>query len=250
MRKKITLVSISVALIAVLVAGMSLAYFTDTTEKKENVFTVGNVDISLDEPSWDADKEHPLTPSQSYEKDPTITVEQGSQDSYVFLKMDMNKFMSLLRLMGMNAYADGTLQGEYQDLSYLNQLLSDKTTAQAIIDKWFGGIEHENWTVLNLPEIQQTIQNAVTDADIKNLEIVLGYNDVVSAGDEVTFMDSFTMPATVTSEMLEASNFNTEKAAFKITFTAGAIQANDGDDQFEDVEAAYSAFGSFADYEG
>lgn len=48
MKKKITLVATSVLLVAAMVIGGTLAYFTDTDEA-ENVFTLGNVSIALHE---------------------------------------------------------------------------------------------------------------------------------------------------------------------------------------------------------
>lgn len=48
MKKKLTAIALIVVLLAVAVVGSSLAYFTDT-EKATNVFTVGNVDIELEE---------------------------------------------------------------------------------------------------------------------------------------------------------------------------------------------------------
>lgn len=50
MKKKTILVAaIAVMLVAALVVGGTLAYFTDKTEVKDNVFTVGNVAIELEE---------------------------------------------------------------------------------------------------------------------------------------------------------------------------------------------------------
>ena len=105
MKKKITAICLVVALAATAIVGGTLAYFTDTTEEVRNEFTVGNVDISLDEPNWEyeGDKAN-LVPGTQIAKDPTITVEDGSQDAYVFLKMDMNKYVSLINLMGVDAY--------------------------------------------------------------------------------------------------------------------------------------------------
>ena len=51
-KKKIITVCLVVALVAVFAIGGSLAYFTDE-DTKDNTFTVGNVDIVLDEPNWD-----------------------------------------------------------------------------------------------------------------------------------------------------------------------------------------------------
>ena len=48
MKKKITAIFLCVALVAIAIAGASLAYFTDT-KTAENTFTMGNVKITLDE---------------------------------------------------------------------------------------------------------------------------------------------------------------------------------------------------------
>ena len=50
-KKSIATIATSVALIASLAVGGSLAYFTDS-EQTDNTFTVGNVKIELTEPGW------------------------------------------------------------------------------------------------------------------------------------------------------------------------------------------------------
>lgn len=84
---------LALALTAVAVFG-TLAYLTDS-DSTRNTFTVGNVDISLDEtdvdengiaiPGADRVKENAyhLLPGVIYTKDPTITVQPNSADSYI-----------------------------------------------------------------------------------------------------------------------------------------------------------------------
>lgn len=90
--KKVVVVACSAALIGVVGIGATLAYFTDR-DNTENVITMGHVDISLDEPVFS--EEHPdntisnVTPGQVIAKDPTITVETGSEDSYLRVKLDV-----------------------------------------------------------------------------------------------------------------------------------------------------------------
>ena len=105
MKKKTILVAaIAVMLVAALVVGGTLAYFTDKTEAKQNTFTVGNVKIDLTETAWHDNDDHTLVPGKFYDKNPTITVKDNSQDAYVFLKLDLNKYVSLINLMGVDAY--------------------------------------------------------------------------------------------------------------------------------------------------
>ena len=101
MKKKIIALCLIVALAATAVIGGTLAYFTDTDEAT-NVFTTGNVDITLTEPNWDAAKEEDtdhakLIPGRTIAKDPTITVETTSERAYTFMKVTLsNDFMTLL----------------------------------------------------------------------------------------------------------------------------------------------------------
>ena len=54
-KKKIAALITSLALVGVVVVGGTLAYLTAQTETVENVFTVGNVSIDVEEPDWNPD---------------------------------------------------------------------------------------------------------------------------------------------------------------------------------------------------
>lgn len=253
MRKKIVALSMAVLMLAVCVIGGTLAYFTDTTESKVNEFTVGNVDIDLTEPAWKGDAT--LMPGSSYDKDPTITVGAKSQDAYVFLKLDMNKYVSLVNLMGVDAYKNniGGLQGTYPGFTqFVQDLAADNTLRAAVVDRWFTGINHADWKVMNVDQIMAWVSGAADQTNPTKLEIVLGYigsgDDTLSAGESVTFMTAFGMPETVTTSMFNGedayridgvskSNFNTDASTFKMTFTAYAIQAA----EIANIDDAYKA---------
>lgn len=92
MKKKILSIALVVAMIAVIAAG-SLAYFTDT-EKADNVFTVGNVDITLNEKNADGtpftqnQKLYPGTKTQNnIPKIVTVTNNQGSENAYMWAEI-------------------------------------------------------------------------------------------------------------------------------------------------------------------
>lgn len=253
MKKKIIALCLVIALAATAVIGGTLAYFTDTTEAKVNEFTVGNVDIDLTEPNWDGDAT--LMPGVSYAKDPTITVGQKSQDAYVFLKLDMNKYVSLINLMGVDAYKNkiGGLTGTYPGfIEFVNHLAADNTLRATVLGRWFTGIKHSDWKVMNAAEISAWVNGAANQTNPTKLEVILGYigsdKDTLSAGESVTFMTAFGMPDTVTASMFNGedayridgvskSNFNTDASTFKMTFTAYAIQAA----EIADIDAAYAA---------
>lgn len=112
MKKSINkkLVSLIVALIAVaIVVGVSIAYFTKTTEAVDNVVTVGKVDVELTEPNWNPEKAKNIEPNQEIEKDPTLT-NKGTTNAYVYLKVKVPKSEVILVLD--------------------NQLLSDKKNVE------------------------------------------------------------------------------------------------------------------------
>ena len=99
MSKKKTIIT-AIVLLAVLLIGGLLAYFTDT-EERTNVFTLGNVNIQLNETGWAKDGNttnytlaaaNNITPNKVIAKDPTITnIGNGSNgnDAYVFLKVEV-----------------------------------------------------------------------------------------------------------------------------------------------------------------
>lgn len=263
MKKKTILVAaIAVMLVAALVVGGTLAYFTDKTEAKQNTFTVGNVKIDLTEDKWNAAADHTLVPGKFYDKNPTIKVDANSQDAYVFLKLDLNKYVSLINLMGVDAYKnhiDGL--GVQEDDTYpgfvkfVELLASNNRLRADVLNRWFVGVNHDEWKVMNLDQIKADVAAAKNGQNPEHLVVVLGYqkgDGVVKAGTEVKFMDQFGMPSTVTTSMFNGedayrvgdvskSNFNTDNGAFKMTFTAYAIQAS----EINSLDAAYTALGGY-----
>lgn len=259
MKKKTILVAaIAVMLVAALVVGGTLAYFTDKSDAKVNTFTMGNVGIDLTETAWHANDDHTLIPGKFYDKNPTITVKDNSQDAYVFLKLDLNKYVSLINLMGVDAYKNniGGLEGTYPGfIAFVEKLATDNTLRAAVLNRWFVGVNHDDWKVMNLDQIKAGVAAAKNGQNPAHLVVVLGYQKdggIVSANQSVKFMDEFGMPSTVTASMFDGedaykvegvskSNFNTDKGAFKMTFTAYAIQAS----EIKGLDAAYTALGGY-----
>jgi len=95
MKKKKTILAALVLLLVVAVGG-AIAYFTDT-DTKTNIFTIGNVDISLTEGGWDAladannngipDVAEDMMPGESVTKAPTINNLSTKNPAYVFAKV-------------------------------------------------------------------------------------------------------------------------------------------------------------------
>lgn len=97
-RKSLILAACAIMLVCATIAG-TLAYLT-STDTVTNTFTVGNVSIKLDEAKVDEngkavtpeqrvkENKYKLLPGQTYIKDPTIHVQAGSEDCYVFVKVE------------------------------------------------------------------------------------------------------------------------------------------------------------------
>lgn len=89
MTKKIVTLALAAVLVVMSVAGATLAYLTDT-DAKDNVFTVGKVDITLVENFEDNAKLLPATGSaqagtlkNGVTKEVDVKLEDGSEDAYV-----------------------------------------------------------------------------------------------------------------------------------------------------------------------
>ena len=95
--KKVLLALCAVLLVAATVFG-TLAYLTSTDEVI-NTFTVGKVEITLDEAPVNEngqkiegarvkENSYKLIPGRNYAKDPTVHVAEGSETCYVFVKVE------------------------------------------------------------------------------------------------------------------------------------------------------------------
>ena len=83
-RKKIFMLAIAACLLVLSIAGTSLAYFTDT-DAKTNVFTSGNVDITLDYNNADTR----LYPGQTYTDKAASIKNVGTEEAYVGAIIDI-----------------------------------------------------------------------------------------------------------------------------------------------------------------
>ena len=85
MRKsKVVLLVIALVLLAVSI-GATVAYLIASSNSVENTFTVGNVRITLTETSG---SQYQLIPGTEILKDPTVTVEAGSDECWLFVKVE------------------------------------------------------------------------------------------------------------------------------------------------------------------
>lgn len=196
---------LSIALIAVIGVGSTLAYYSASAGDKTNVFTFSeNIRAELSEPNWDADEGLKLTPGKQIKKDPMVT-NTCDISEYVALRLTFQ-------------YKDKTTQMSQADL--------DKLLSLIVID-WNVGAGSNQWT----------IQSGSGTAQITYL-----YNQVLASGEVSSpVMNSFrvkTKTDGLTEEQLywlqgvklENGVFVEDAAAlggFNIKVEGAAIQATD-----------------------
>lgn len=196
MKKKITAIFLCVALVAIAIVGASLAYFTDT-KTAENTFTMGNVQIKLDEtnvndPTGDrvTSNTYNTYPGAVVTKDP-IVHNTGKNAAYIRAKVEVKGWET-----NREKYPN-YVAGELKDsLKYLIDVLG------------------EGWSL-----VSATAAN-------EDVTFVLKYDGVLAAGAKTTAMfQQVKVPAgltntdvfgtiTVKADAIQADGFDTWEAAF------------------------------------
>ena len=210
MKKKLMTVLALVLVIAMSVAG-TYAYLT-SQDTVTNTFTVGNVQIKLDEAKANADgslydngvtrvdaNSYKLLPGHKYNKDPMVTVLKGSESSYVKMTVTFSKAAALDAIFAPNG---------------------------AELLKIFNGYDSTNWIYKGNTED--------TTANTRTYEF--WYKETVAALDADVALDalfdSITVPGTIDNAQLATIEGMT------ITVNAYAIQA----DGFSTADAAWEAY--------
>lgn len=219
--KKSILLIVSLLLATTVSVFGTLAYLSDS-HTMVNTFTVGNVDIDLDEAEVNPDgtvttnpdgtptgnriddgNEYHLLPGCSYVKDPTITVNAGSEESYVRMLVTLNKL---------------------QELKAIECLGGENFLPENFVSGW----DREVWIPYSI--VEDTENNTVT-YEFRYFETV----DAVEAAEDIVLPALFTsidVPGEITGEELATI------ADLEITVHGHAIQTA----SFADADAAWAAF--------
>lgn len=182
MKGKIIVVIAAVALVIACSIGSTLAWLTDKTEQVVNTFTAGDINITLTE-SEDLDLK--MVPGKTLTKDPVVTVKSGSEDCWLFVKIEKSSnFDSFMEY----AIADGWTPLDGYDGIYYRQVEASAT------DQAFGVIKDN----------QVTVKDSVTKEDLTG--------------------SGFTQPTlTFTAYAVQKFNFGRAEAAWSATFkTSGS----------------------------
>ena len=237
--KALLLTLCAVLLVAASVLG-TMAYLT-STDTMTNTFTVGKVEIKLDEAKVTADgipvegaarvtaNSYKLMPGNTYTKDPTVTVLNGSEASYVRMKVTFNNATEIIALCTDPEFAGDDPTG----VENAYPLIRMVNFVEANAAKWDGIIPD------NMVETGEMLADAkyfAYDKTADTLTYIFYYRETVTAttADVVlpVLFDSITVPEWATGEQLAKLN------NFQITVVAEAIQAG----SFANAGAAWAAF--------
>ena len=206
----------TVALLLVLVLaygaamGGTIAYLTDSAEVV-NTFTVGKVQIKLDEadvkPDGTYEENHDsrveansykLMPGHTYIKDPTVTVEKGSESSYVRMLVTLSNASALKEVFGANFLPENYVKG-WDSATWIASGITENTTDNTITYEF---------------RYKETVAAPTADVVLDDL------------------FEEFTVPGTVDNNQLD------KLSEMTITVVAHAIQA----DGFDTADAAWNVF--------
>ena len=232
--KALLLTLCAVLLVAASVLG-TMAYLT-STDTVTNTFTVGKVEIKLDETdvtnptgSRVQANSYKLMPGTTYTKDPTVTVKAGSEESYVRMKVTFNNAKAIIALCTDPQFAGDGPTGVENAFPLIRMVKFVETNAA----KWDGIIPD------NMVDTEDMLADAkyfAYDETADTLTYIFYYRETVTAptADVVlpVLFDSITVPEWVTGEQLKALN------DFRITVIAEAIQAG----SFDNAADAWSHF--------
>lgn len=235
--KALLLTLCAVLLVTASVLG-TMAFLTSTDEVK-NTFTVGSVNIALDEAKVETDgtpvegaarvkaNEYHLLPGHTYTKDPTVTVKNGSESAYVRLKVTFNNAADMIAMCTDPEYADDGPTG----VENAYPLIRMVKFVEANAAKWDGV------TLDNMVETEEMLKNSkYFQKTGDTFTYYFYYKTPVAAPDGdvklETLFDAVTVPGWVKGDQLAKLN------DFKITVVAEAIQA----DGFTNADDAWAHF--------
>lgn len=194
--KALLLTLCAVLLVAASMLG-TMAYLTSTDEVK-NTFTVGQVNITLDEAKVDENgkaltgdnaervkaNSYKLMPGHTYTKDPTIHVDAVSEDSWIFVKVEN----------GIAAFeaATSTEENGYKSIS-------DQITANG-------------WTALN--GVANVYYKPYTKSDTGSDLIVFSNFKIADTANDVQGWATLNATVNITAYAVQKDGFATAEAAW------------------------------------
>lgn len=171
MKKKLLALCLVVVLAAVAAIGGTIAWLTAQTAPVVNTFTVGDINIDLAETAED----FKMVPGGTVAKDPHVTVKAGSEDCWLFVKVEASENLDTFITY---AIADGwtPLDGVpgvyYREVpasetdAVFQVLAGDKVTVRETVTKeMMNGLTEETYPTLTFTAYAVQKDNIDTAAD-------------------------------------------------------------------------------------
>lgn len=258
-KKKLTIGILSIGLICALTIGGTLAFLTDS-EKVTNTFTIGDLDISIDEPNWDdgtpddpttpdTDESTPgdgddMTPGDTKVKDPTINADVNNSYMRVIMTVIDNE-----KTIANPDYVDATTTPDVEPTipnPNYGKAITDKARLDLILDTVYFDDTYDvsaNPATQNLVEGNKydlkTLENYPTVNDDFTLNTdkstdgtyYYNYNKIFNQGDKVVLFTNIVIPTDWNTTQLDVMG------KYQIEVYAQAIQS----DNFANADEAFAA---------
>lgn len=201
----------------------TLAWMTDTSQVV-NTFTVGKVEIDLNETDVDEDgdtkkNEYKLIPGSELDKDPTLTVIKGSEESYIRMILNVHNASAVKAVIA-----------------------NDRHELDSFVDL-LGGLNKTDW---QLEGITENTSDNIVSYEFRYKNTVSGLDaQGKPLAEDVELTPLFTkllVPGTLTTDELNAL----QEGGFKIVVEGHAIQQLG----FDNADEAWAAFKEEEEAEG
>lgn len=145
------------------VIGGTVAWLIATPDPVVNTFTYGDINIELDETDTgldndgkDTTNEYEMLPGQTITKDPVITVEAGSEEMWLFVKLEESS--------NFDTFLDYTVDGSWAELTGVDGVYYRHITAEEVASADLKATVLTNNTVTVKDSVTKEMLNAL-DAD-------------------------------------------------------------------------------------
>lgn len=234
--KVLALLLCAVLLVAGSVAG-TLAYLT-SKDTVTNTFTVGNIQINLDEANvattddttdrTEGGNAYHLLPNQTYTKDPTVWVKEGSEEAYIRMIVTVKNYDNML-----DAFTSDAVYDDDYIVTDASKVLTGSSGEMVVLDKLVdrnaGAWECVKFTRNSTANTGEYVFNYYPGAYTATADD----NDGTVEYDQLpALFTTISVPKEIDNDHLAKLNNTT------ITIVAQAIQAAG----FNSVEEAWAAF--------
>lgn len=184
MKKKVTIAVVALALVLCFAIGGTLAWLQTKTDSVVNTFTYGDIEITLEE-SEDLDLK--MVPGNKITKDPVVTVEGGSEDCWLFVKVEESEnfddFMTYAIANGWTLYNTNSIGGDIDTATNDTYIIYRQVSASDD-DQDFNVLDNNEVTV------EDTVTKAMFNALTDETKPTLTFTAYAVQSDNVTTVDA------------------------------------------------------------